>query len=309
MRRWGRVGAGSGARRARARAAGRGRRGVSSVDARGCLPRRWWQTPPAVRTCAPTVDSCVTTTHNSTLGNPAAVLGRPRVPRAAAASQTPEPTRSADPLPSMTEPGAAFAWRLTGLRRRADIRPLGLHGAGEAARASRTSGTDSSGGSRATCVGVCGLDGRRSGRPPALRSVTEEGETGGSIRRLVWRPARAGSRGRARTARCVECRRAGGVCHAGGGKHPRQCGPSRRPSTHVSPRPITRHSAIPRRFSAARACRARRPQARRPNRPNPPIRCLSMTEPQYRSGRQAAAAQPARGAPSPPVRRRPAHAD
>ena len=67
----------------------------------------------------------------------------------------------------------------------------------------------------------------------------------------------------------------GGCLSPGGGKHPRQCGPSRRPSTHVSPRPITRHSAIPRRFSAARACRARRPQTRRPNRPDPPIRSLA----------------------------------
>ena len=152
-------------------------------------------------------------------------------------------------------------WRAAVCRPRRATR--GCAWGGAAARASRTSGADPCGGSRAT-VGV------RLDHQHHRGEVRRWGRVGA---RSGARP-RAASRGRARTAAGCSCRTRGGVCHAGGGKHPRQCGPSRRPSTYVSPRPITRHSAIPRRFSAARACRARRPQTRRRNRPDPPIRSL-----------------------------------
>ena len=178
------------------------RRARRSVGRRGCLPRRWWQTPPAVRTFAPTVELGAATTHSSTLGDPAVVLGRPRVPRAAAANQAPEPTQPADPLPSMTEPGAAFAWRQAGRRR---------WGGGErCARHKRRALTPMGGHERRALASAGSTVGAAAGRP----ADTSFGQRGWVKRwgrvgvRSGARRARARAAGRGPT-RCVECRRAG----------------------------------------------------------------------------------------------------
>ena len=63
----------------------------------------------------------------------------------------------------------------------------------------------------------------------------------------------------------------------------RRSRPSRRLSTCASPRPITRHSAISRRLSAARACPRAAAASRAPEPPQPAHPLPSMIEPQRRA--------------------------